>query len=68
MQKEETHISYQRSLVDISQACHRDDCSQCYQVAQGCEAVSTHIMKASNILEDKVSCDFVAIYKVLLSV
>ncbi|GAB5588904.1 Sorting nexin mvp1 [Umbelopsis nana] len=42
-----------RSLVDVSRACHQDDCSQCYQVAQGCEAVSTHIMKASTILEDK---------------
>ncbi|CAO3674287.1 unnamed protein product [Umbelopsis ramanniana] len=42
-----------RSLVDVTQACHQADCEQCSQVAQGCEAVSTHIMKASTILEDK---------------
>lgn len=48
-------INFIRSLVDVSRACHQDDCSQCHQVAQGCEAVSTHIMKASTILEDKAS-------------
>ncbi|KAG2172932.1 hypothetical protein INT44_004673 [Umbelopsis vinacea] len=42
-----------RSLVEVTQACHQPDCEQCAQVAQGCEAVSTHIMKASTILEDK---------------
>ncbi|KAH8549013.1 hypothetical protein BGW37DRAFT_430008, partial [Umbelopsis sp. PMI_123] len=44
-----------RSLVEVSHVCYQDDCEQCFQVAQGCQAVSIHIMKASTIMEDKAS-------------